>query len=186
MKWNVSSNILKHNLKKKKNQHCAELWWNYEIQITTPGRITDGITDFSRWNKSYFLIETLRNTDYDLCGLQSLEATLLVGITDDYRKQECLVLTPKMISLKQIYFSDIPYPRYHVKCSFCLRMVASGWSGQKEDICPFIKKSMATTTSFHEIHYCLNIYIVVTSILVAFRNSGKVSYLLTFEIFLLF
>jgi hypothetical protein len=32
-----------------------------------------------------------------------------VGITDDYRKQEWLVLTPTLISLKQKYFSDIPY-----------------------------------------------------------------------------
>ena len=63
-------------------------------------------------------------------------------IRDDYSKQECLVLTPTMISLKQKYFSDLPYPRYQLKHSSGPMMVASCWSGQKEDICPSIKKSM--------------------------------------------
>ena len=65
-------------------------------------------------------------------------------ITDDYSKQESLILTPTMISLKQKYFSDIPYPRYQLKRSSGPMMVASCWSGQKEDICPSIKKSMST------------------------------------------
>ena len=55
---------------------------------------------------------------------------LTVGITDVYRKQECLVLTQTMISLKQKDFSDIPYLGYQLKCSYTLRMVPSGWSGQ--------------------------------------------------------
>ena len=63
-------------------------------------------------------------------------------ITDDYSKQECLVLTPTMISLKQKYFSDLPYPRYQLKHSSGPMIVASCWSVQKEDICPSIKKSM--------------------------------------------
>ena len=67
-------------------------------------------------------------------------------ITDGYSKQECLVLTPTMISLKQKYFSDLPYPRYQVKHSSGPMMVASCWSGQKEDICPSIKKSMNKLT----------------------------------------
>jgi hypothetical protein len=40
----------------------------------------------------------------------------------------------------------VPYQRYEVKCSSDLRMVASGWSGQKEYICPSIKKSMVSVT----------------------------------------
>ena len=63
-------------------QHLTELWWNYEIRIKTTGRITVGITDFCRQNKSCFLIpilihilkktifkhsvETLQNQDYNL------------------------------------------------------------------------------------------------------------------------
>ena len=61
-------------------------------------------------------------------------------IKDDYSKQECLVLTPTKMSLKQKYFSD--YPRYQVKHLSGPMMVASCWSGQKEDICPSMKKSM--------------------------------------------
>ena len=64
------------------------------------------------------MVETLRNQDYALWQPQ---------IMDDYSKQECLVLTPTMISLKQ-NFSDIPYPGYQVKCSSGLRMDASGCS----------------------------------------------------------
>ena len=45
--------------------------------------------------------------------------------TDEYSKQEYLALTPTMISLKQKYFFDIPYPEYQVKYSSGLRMVAS-------------------------------------------------------------
>ena len=55
----------------------------------------------------------------------------MLGITDDYSQQECLVLTPTRTSLKQKYFSDIPYPRYISGEMFiwlqdgCLMMITS-------------------------------------------------------------
>ena len=86
--------------------------------------------------------------------------------TDDYSKQECLVLTPTMISLKQKYFFDLPYPKYQVKHSSGPMMVASCWSGQKEDICPSIKKSMAKSTVFHcffLVYAVLVMYVILSS-----------------------
>ena len=62
-------------------------------------------------------------------------------ITDDYSKQECLVLTPTMISLKQKYFSDLPYPRYQVKRSSGPMMVASCWSLLRN----FLKTSLSSS-----------------------------------------
>ena len=86
--------------------------------------------------------------EFDIQVICHCHGSHIVDIMDDYSKQECLVSTPIMISLKQKYFSEIPYPRYQLTRSSGPMMVASCWSEQKEDICPSIKKSLLYASIF--------------------------------------